>query len=241
MSSDTLTFRYTFRFPEGEERVVEATLDFATLGLRSMTRGELPEWTALAFEVCPNCPLPRTPGARCPAAVAVLPAVEAFSDVKSYQGVTVTVEAPGRTYVKETTAQAGISALLGLLMATSGCPVLERLRPMVETHLPFVTPEESSFRMIASYLVGQLIRARHGLEPDWDLSGLPRFFQELQVVNTAFCRRLNTLRAEDASVNAVVILNTLGNMVGFSLAEGDLERLDRLFRSHVAAGPEPTP
>lgn len=233
MAGEILTFRYRFRFPDGEERVVEAHLDFETLHLHETPREELPEWTALAFEKCPSCPLAEAPGARCPAAVAVLPAVEVFRDVKSYQGVTVTVEAPGRTYVKETTAQGGISSLLGLLMATSGCPVLARLRPMVETHLPFVTPEESSFRMIAAYLVGQLIRARHGLEPDWELSRLGPFFQELQAVNTAFCRRLNTLRAEDASVNAVVILNTLGNMVGFSLAEGDLERLDRLYASHT--------
>jgi hypothetical protein len=100
---------------------------------------------------------------------------------------------------------------------------------MVETHLPFMTPEESTFRLIGSYLLGQYLRAKAGQEADFALARLPAFFGELEQVD------------EDASVNAVVILSTLGSMARFSLADGDVDRLARLFSSHLDAAGDQTP
>lgn len=233
MSSSTLTYTYRFRLAEGRTRAVTVALDRETL-LGAKDPAPPPEWTRLELHQCAGCPLDPDTHPHCPAAVAMVPVIEALKDVRSHQPASVTIEAPGRTYIKETTAQGGASPLVGLVMATSGCPVLDRLRPMVETHLPFMTPEESTFRLVATYLLGQYLRSRAGKAADFELGRIAEFFGGLEAVNTAFCRRLNSLPQEDAAVNAVVILSTMGSLAQFCLAEGDLERLERLFSAHLA-------
>lgn len=59
-----------------------------------------------------------------------------------------------RTYSKDTLLQQGLASLLGIVMTTSGCPVLEPLKPMVRFHLPFATLTETVYRMVSMCLVG---------------------------------------------------------------------------------------
>tara|TARA_B100000686_G_scaffold86198_1_gene93073 strand:- start:90 stop:251 length:162 start_codon:yes stop_codon:yes gene_type:complete len=44
-----------------------------------------------------------------------------------------------RCYVEHTTMTEAVSSLLGIYMVTSGCPVMDKLRPMVRFHLPLAT------------------------------------------------------------------------------------------------------
>lgn len=230
-----VTHRYRFRWPDGREKCVAVRLDAASLARLVDEPTEVPDWTHLSFHKCPNCPLSEETHPRCPVARSLLSVVAEFKTVRSVEQVEVTVESPGRTYVKQTTAQGGVSPLLGLCMTTAGCPILDRLRPMVHTHLPFMGPDETSYRMISMYLVAQLLRTKRGLSADWSLERLVGFLQEIRQVNMAFCRRLNAAHVleADASVNAVVILDTLGAMTGFSIADDDMSRLEALFEPYL--------
>jgi Domain of unknown function (DUF6901) len=51
-----------------------------------------------------------------------------------------------RSYFKKTTMQKGIVSLLGILLVSSGCPVMAKLRPMVRFHLPFASMLATTFR-----------------------------------------------------------------------------------------------
>ena len=77
----------------------------------------------------------------------------------SHEMVTVTVRTDERTFTKETMIQHGLSPLVGIIMTTGGCPIMEHLKPMVRFHLPFASLEETIFRMVSMYLMVQYYRA----------------------------------------------------------------------------------
>ena len=116
----------------------------------------------------------------CPVALNIQGLVEAFRESRSHESVEVTVTTAERTFSKATTLHEGISSLLGLIMATSGCPIMERLKPMARFHLPFASLEETTYRMLSMYLVAQLFVKRSGGTPDWDLEELGQFLSEKQ-------------------------------------------------------------
>ena len=210
------------------------SLDRETLSLLRPAPAEPPEWTRLEFHRCPNCPLDPAQHPHCPVAVSMVEMVEALKDRNSYDEVEVVVEAPSRTYSKRTPLQGAVSSLLGLLMTTSGCPILDRLRPMVETHLPFMTRHEALYRILTMYLLAQyFIEARGEQGGDWSLEGLVRSMDDIHTVNVSFCKRLNSIPIKDASVNAVVILSTLGDFPSRRITQKDLARLARLFQRYV--------
>ena len=73
--------------------------------------------------------------------------IHSFKDSISYEEVEVFITTKARTYMKRTTLQKGLSSLLGIYMVTSGCPTMEKLKPMVRYHLPFATEEETKYRV----------------------------------------------------------------------------------------------
>lgn len=226
----TIAFRYRFTFANGALKEFTLHLDAETLALITPPR-PLPEWTRLGFRQCPNCPLKEEESPHCPVAVGLVDIVDAFQDRKSHEAVQVLVESKDRIYAKHTSLQTAASSLIGMYMTTAGCPILDRLRPMVDTHLPFMSSAETTYRMLSMYLVAQYFRSKHGLPADWNLEGLTKLLAEIATVNQAFCQRLNAIPMKDASVNALVILSTLGDEARFSLVEHDLEKLERIFKN----------
>lgn len=226
-----LTYRYTFAFDDGTKRVFTMALDRDTLQMAVPARKSYPEWTALSFKQCANCPLNEQQHPRCPIAQNLVEVVAFLGDRFSYEEVEVTVEGHGRKYVKRTALQHAAASLIGIFTVSSGCPILSRLRPMVATHLPFMTPEESTYRMISMYLMAQFFRQRHGKSADWELHDLLAFLQEAHETNAAFCRRLAATGVKDASLNALAGLNALGEMTSLSIEsrDDDLRRLERHF------------
>lgn len=233
-NSSELVYRYTFIRGGGEKREFVVRLDEATLAMVPPARETHPDWTALEFHACRDCPLDPARHARCPVAVNIADVVDFLRDIKSFETVDVRVESRQRAYLKRTTMQVGASALLGLIMATSGCPILDRLRPMAEVHLPFSNPEETVFRMVTMYLAAQYFRRRRGEDADAGLDGLTRFLHEIQRVNSDFVGRLRATRIEDAGLNAVDTLNTMGVLAQMSITEDNLERLAKIFEAHAA-------
>lgn len=194
----------------------------------SSTGDNLPEWTALDYHKCATCPLAAEEHPRCPAAVDVAPILEAFKDAVSFHRAEVHVRTPEREFVKNCDLQSALQALLGLVMATSGCPLLRRLRPMAVHHLPFANREETTFRAVAAYLLQQYFVARDGGEPDLELGGLKDLYLDLQEVNRSLTDRIRAAARKDANLNAVAILFTLSVLVSASL-DDELASLRALF------------
>lgn len=194
----------------------------------SAADADAPEWTRLGHHQCETCPLDERAHPRCPAAVDVAPILEAFKDTVSFHQAEVRVRTPEREFVKRCDLQSAVHSLLGLVMATSGCPLLRRFRPMAFHHLPFANREETTFRTVATYLLRQYFVAKDGGVPDLELAGLKQLYVELQEVNRAFTERIRDAARRDTNLNAVVILFTLSVLVSVSL-DAELASLRELF------------
>ena len=81
--------------------------------------------------------------------------VEPFDRLLSYDEVHVDVTTEERMISLETTAEEGISSLMGLVIATCGCPHTAFLKPMARFHLPLASKEETIFRAASMYLLAQ--------------------------------------------------------------------------------------
>ena len=232
----TLSYRYTFLFEGGAERRFEVTLNYETLGMVCHDQTAPPDWTRLDFHQCHNCPLDPRIHARCPVAVNLIDLVEHFRHMEGLDAVEVRVEAKNRQYTARTRLQKGIGALIGLVMVTSGCPVMDRLRPMVDTHLPFMTLEESTYRIISMYLTAQHFVKVRGGTPDWDLKGLVELLAQTHQVNVGFSQRLRSIQIQDASLNAVVNLSASADFISTAMESNWLARFESIFVDHAGWG-----
>lgn len=151
------------------------TLNAVTLEMTNPPAKARPFWTELGFKQCSHCPLNPSRESHCPLALHLAELIERCSALISYEGVHVTVTTPQRTIVKKTTAQRAIGSLMGLIMASSGCPHTRFFRPMARFHLPFADEQETIYRSASSYLLAQYLRKQEGLEPDFDMAGLKQF------------------------------------------------------------------
>ena len=199
-------------------------------------RGLRPEWTKLGFNQCDNCPLHVETHEHCPVALDVEQVIVTFKSILSYETVLVTVTTPDRVYSKRTDVQTGLRAYLGLVMATSACPILSRLKGLARFHLPFATMEETIFRSTGAYLIQQYFVMKDGGTPYLELRGLKEFYDELQEVNTCFKKRVDAASVQDANMNAAASLVYLAMGVSYSL-EDKLEEL-RPYLFTTAIGPK---
>lgn len=213
---------YIFRLDSGTEHRFEVDFD------RAPASGNLPDWTLLDTHKCPNCPLPSTPGARCPAAADLVSIVERFSQLASIDSVDVRVLREQFEVSKHTDTQTALSALMGLILGSSGCPILGRMRPLARTHLPFPTETEVVYRIAAMQLL-----ACHLAGKPPTLDGLTDFFADIETLNEAFAKRLKRAITNDAGINALVVLHSRNMVASFSVDE-TLEQIRTWFAQHPA-------
>lgn len=215
-----LQFHYRIGVEGGETASFEVELDGATLELRSPLPDEPPEWAALDFHKCPHCPLDSAASPHCPAAVALAPLVEVFDPFMSWHRCSLEVEGEERTVsAPDLPVQKALGSLMGLVMAGSGCPYTAGLRPMARFHRPVQSPDETVYRTAAMYLLAQYLRARSGLDADWDLEGLERLSADLKIVNRTLADRLRAISSTDSSVNAVILLDLLTAFLPMALED----------------------
>lgn len=227
------TYDYRFDFDNGRTISLQVVLDDADLSCQSPPPDVLPDWTRLEVHQCPNCPLDPAMVSHCPVAVNLTRITDAFNDVVSHETAAITIRTKERTYMKTCGAQEGLGALLGILMATSGCPVLDKLRPMVRTHLPFSSLRETLYRAVAMYILSQNVRERSGLDTRFDLAGLTDIYADVTLVNHAMAERLSTHFVHDANVNAIVVLNCMAQYTAISIEDGLLDEIDSLFKAYL--------
>ncbi|MEW6753438.1 MAG: hypothetical protein AB1505_21015 [Candidatus Latescibacterota bacterium] len=229
-----IVYQYTFGLGEGRgARTFRLHLRPSDLGLVAPERDSYPAWTALACGRCTCCPLDPASHPRCPIAAQLTELVDFFADSPSYGEVDVEIDSFERRYTRRTTVQKAVSSLLGVYMVTSGCPIMDGLRPMVRFHLPFATVEETTYRVISMYLTAQYLRHRRGLSADWSLAHLVERYESVQQVNRGFLERLRRIEHQDAGANALIILDTFASHLVLALSEDHLDGLEALFGSYL--------
>lgn len=228
-----VVYNYHFQLEDGKEKVFDVKLDERTLAVVRPAPESPPEWTRLSCCQCPNCPLEESEDPYCPIAVNLVDLAEFFGDSPSYGQVDVQLATDQREYTKHTTVQQALSSLLGIYMVTSGCPIMDKLRPMVRFHLPFATREETMYRVLAMYLMAQYFRQRNGREPDWEMENLVHMYEDVTVVNKSFVDRLNQIATDDANANALIILDCFANYIVMSVDDGTLDDIEVLFKAYL--------
>lgn len=231
-NSAVVRFCYKFTFADGTIKTFDVGLDARTLHLLRPKQEAGPPWTELNFFRCPNCPLDERLHRHCPVAVNMAGLVNSFGGSISYEEADVSVGTYARTYEKHTSLQKGLSSLIGIIMVASGCPIMERLKPMVRFHLPLATEEETKYRAMSMYLLAQFFRQRHGKRPDWEMKGLLGIYEEVRTVNKGFFKRLANIKIQDASINALVILDCFAESITFSLNRDVMEEIELLFDAY---------
>jgi len=225
-------FYYNFQFDKNRSVRIDLHLDADTLTYRAPTIVNAPEWTHLDFEKCNNCTLKSEENECCPIALNLVDILPRFRNYVSYDRVQVTVETRERTYSKSASVQQGLGSLLGIIMVTSGCPIMDVLRPMVRFHLPFASIDETIFRSASSWLLGQYFRVQHDLKPDWDMVGLLKAYEEIQILNVGMTNRLRNISETDANANAVIVLDVFAKELPYSIFDG-LKKLEYLYGSYL--------
>ncbi len=225
--AETLDFRYSITLPAGPlEHLVR--LDAETLEAQPPAVSP-PGWARLDFHTCPNCPLANTGTVDCPMAWSLSGLLADAGKVVSHEMAHVVMHSARRTVSAETTAQRAFGSLMGLVMATCGCPEMAWLRPMARFHLPLANEEETLYRAVSMYLVAQYFRARHGGTPDLNLDGLRQHYARVHEINLAMADRLRAACEQDAPVNAVALLDMFAKFLPWSIDES-LAEIEYLFR-----------
>jgi hypothetical protein len=225
---ETIFFNYYFIFGDGNKETFKIVLDKKTLKYIPDKKEKSSPWTKLEHHQCSNCPLKKEKSPECPLAINLSSAIPQFSERRSFDHVHVMVETAERTYSKDTTVQNALSAMMGIFMVTSDCPVMASLKPMVRFHLPFATVEETMFRAVTTYLLKQYYKFVNGEETDWNLKGLHTSYEKIQTVNRGMAQRMRSVVDKDANLNALVVLDVFAKELPFSI-EKSLRELEYLF------------
>lgn len=208
----TLLITYRIETPDSVERAFNLELDRDTAELTSAPNANPPPWTELAVHKCEGCPL-NADAKHCPAALHLAGVIDGFTDLVSYDQVRVTVDSEERSVIATLSAQQALASLIGLILASSGCPRTAVFRPMARFHLPFSSEAETAYRVASMYLVAQQFKARKGEPADFTLEHLEGIYRGVHAVNRGMAQRLRTASRQDAIVNAIVLLDVYTSLV----------------------------
>ena len=231
---EPINIQYRITFQDSSMEVVDLQFHPDTISVLNTNDPQLPTWAELDYQQCPHCPLDIRQYPHCPVAVRLAGIVEKFDKVASYTKVDTEVISSDRSMKSSTTAQKAVSSLFGLLMATSDCPHTAFLKPMARFHLPFANHEETIYRVSGMYLLAQFFLEREGHTPDHEFKGLQLLYENLHTVNVEMASRLQHGSTEDLSVNAIVVLDVLANVLPLAI-EDELERIEKLFAPYLTS------
>lgn len=225
-AKDQVKFVYKFIFADRTEKVIDVVVDKKTLSVLEPPIVTKPDWARMEYFKCPHCPLNEKEYEYCPLALNVQIILDEFGDKISYEKVDVFVETPARNYQKNTSLQEGVSSLLGILMVTSGCPVMGKLKPLLYFHLPFASVDETEIRALSFYLLAQYIKLMKGETPDWEMNKLKQIYEDVRLLNYHVSRKIVTLAQNDASINSLIVLNNFAEFVTIILDERTIHELE---------------
>jgi len=228
---EPLEIEYKFKLPDKSEKSFKLQLNPRTVEIVRDNSSDLPEWTKLEFHKCPNCLFKSGERIHCPAAACLVDMVTSFNRLVSFDAVKVEVITSERHISHHTTAQQGISSLMGLLIAASGCPRTAYFKPMARFHLPLSEPEETMYRATSMYLLAQYFLNKRNRECDLDLKGLAEIYRNLQIVNNSLAERIRAASQTDSSVNALILLDLHAKTLSYVL-DDYLDELEHMFAAY---------
>lgn len=231
---ETIDVRYRFNLGDGVLEVFDLKFRSEDMELLEPAPGSAPPWAKLEFQQCPHCPLTAEEQPNCPLAIHLVDVIQRFDRIMSYDTVRLDVTTKERFISQDTTAQRGVSSLLGLLIATSGCPHTRFLRPMARHHQPFASYEETLYRAASMYALAQYFRLGAGLAPDLELQGLLGLYDSVCRINISVVERVRRATQADSAVNALVILDLFAQVLPESVEE-ELVKLKGLFSAYLEA------
>lgn len=230
--AEQIKIEFKFKLSNCAEKVFVIHLDPETLALAMDQKETPPEWARLEFKQCSICPLNTTLTKYCPIAANISRMGLEFGGLSGSDKTATTVIVKERAYFKAGSLMEGLSPLLGIVMATSGCPIMEPLKPMTRFHLPFASLDETMYRMVSMYLMSQLIRSRAGKKPDWTLDGLSKIYEDVSKLNKDFVQRMRAAAKSDANIHALVKLNVFAVMLPIE-SEKTLQEITPSFASYL--------
>lgn len=229
---DSLEISYLFKLPDGQSERFDVVLDAQTLALQADQSAQEADWTRLEFHQCDHCPLNRDELAHCPVALSLAGVTERLGNICSHDDIELTVITKERTVTGQTSAQRGISSLIGLLIATSGCPHTDFMKPMARFHLPLSTEEDTMFRAVGMYLIAQYFLRKEGNREDISLQGLTDIYKNLHTLNRSIAERIRFSAPADAPVNGLIVLDMYANLMPY-LIEDHLDEIRYLFQPYL--------
>ncbi|MGA1825474.1 MAG: DUF6901 family protein [bacterium] len=228
----TITIQYCFQLSEKKKEFFSLVLDAQDFEIINKSTDELPDWTNLDFHQCPICPFTVDDRLHCPLALNIVDIVRRCNTIISYDEIYVKITTKERSICQRTSAQRGLSSLIGLVIATCGCPHTVFFKPMARFHLPLSNKEETIYRATSMYLLAQYFMEKDGQKPDFQLEGLKRIYRNIQLVNQAIIKRLQIATETDSSINAMIILDAYAKTIPHVIEES-LEEVRYIFRSYL--------
>lgn len=225
----SISIRYEFQMPDQSTRPFEVKLDDQSISYLRQTNETPPAWAKLEVGQCTDCPLKIEQHPYCPIAVNLAELIAAFKDEVSHTPARLVVTTEERSYFKDTTIQVGLYSIFGVIMATSGCPKMNSLKPMARFHLPFLTTDEMIIRSVSFHLLAQYMQRSVDGKCEVDLKELDQHFAEIQKVNSGMVKRLSAImKTGDASQNTITTLDCFTKLLGMAL-QRNLQKFKALF------------
>ena len=227
-----ISIKYFFKLPDNTQEIFDLELDAQSLELVINAPENPPQWTNLDFHQCPNCPLDSDTHPKCPLMLNLVDIVSRFDHILSYDEISLEVVMDERSVSGHTTAQKGLSSLMGVVVASSGCPHTKFFKPMLRFHLPLSSEAETIYRAASMYLLAQYFILKEGKKADFALHGLEIIYNNVHLINTAIAERLRFASKSDSSVNAIILLDMYTNTIPCAIEES-LEELRHLFNPYL--------
>lgn len=227
------TIQYDLIYPNGDHCQYEVEIEPRNLE-HAAPKALAPDWTRLDFHKCSNCPLNSTSHPHCPLALRIAPLFD-FPIHKAYEDVKVTVQKDKLSINAETTVQEAYRSLVGLIMATSGCPHTAFFKPMAWFHLPFADKEETMFRACATFLLYQFFNPADPSNGSY-FSDLEEVYENIHTVNLQIANRLKAADASSSTLNAIVILDVFAEAILPKIRDS-LKDLSFLFQAPIPDNP----
>lgn len=218
--------RYEFIFKSGEEFQYQIEID-PVRQEHPAPVGAPPDWARLDVDKCSICPLHSATTEYCPLALRLTP-ILSFSPHSAFESVQVRVHKDSMTIDSQTTVQEAYRSLIGLIMATSGCPHTRFFKPMAWFHLPFSTQDETLFRACATFLFFQFFDPGEA-DVEGHFSDLKKVYENIHIVNQQIAKRLRKASAAESAINALTILDIFAQSIQPTLNQS-LQQLEFLFK-----------
>jgi hypothetical protein len=231
---DIFTITYQFTFPDHSQEIFNLHFDARTIELIIDTHEPPPLWTELEHHQCPHCPLTAATHPHCPVAVNLSMAINRFDHLMSFEKVVVKVLNTERHVAHQTSAQEGISSLMGLLIAGSSCPHTHFFKPMARFHLPFANKDETLWRAAATFLLARYFTCNDLKESDICLDGLVQIYDDVARLNDYMVERVRSATSRDSAVNALVHLDVFAKFLTPPL-EDSLNQIKHIFSPYLSS------